>query len=153
MNLRGKEMDFGFIFFLLGVVCFLGMFYFYNKKEDGKYSKTLESVKAAEAKVRVLENLINSNIQTVALCNQRVTDVEKLIESVKETCKTLDFDIDALNARSEKLKESQIELQDKLSRKRPVITLSQPLSVEVTKGSGVKELIKESGKKAKELGQ
>lgn len=65
----------------------------------------------------------------------------------------IDFDIDALNARSEKLKESQIELQDKLSRKRPVITLSQPIPVEVTKGSGVKALIKDTSKKAKELGQ
>lgn len=153
MNLRGKEMDFGFIFFLLGVVCFLGMFYFYNKKEDGKYNQTLEIVKVAEAKVKSLEKLINGNIETVSLCNRRVTEVEKLIDSVKDTCKTLDFDIDALNARSEKLKETQIELQDKLSRKRPVITLSQPIPVEVKNGGGINSLIKQSSKKAKELGQ
>lgn len=138
-------MDFEFGFFLAGVVCFFGMFYFYNKRENGDYKKTLKLVETVEAKVLALDKLINSNIQTVALCNQRVTGVEASIASVKEECKVLDFDIDALNARSEKLKESQIELQDKLSRKRPVITLSQPIPVEVTekkKGLGRRALIK-----------
>lgn len=151
MKWRGKEMDFEFGFFLAGVVCFFGMFYFYNKKEDGKYARALTRVEELNKTIKTLEGLINSNIQTVALCNSRVSGVEASIIAVKKECEGNAFDIDALGARSEKLKEAQIELQDKLSKKRPVIQLSQPVSVDVVNGGGIKSLIKNSGKKAKEL--
>lgn len=129
------------------------MFYMYDKKDNTQYQQTLAAIDLCNKNYSKLEELINKNIQSVGLNNQEVAKLETKVNEMKADCSLNGYDIDALRVRCEKLKESQIELQDKLSNKRPVIIMKQPpmpTPVDFLSGEGMDALLKPKGKKSKE---
>ena len=154
MNKGEKHMEnISAIVFILGAILLIGSVYIYSRSDYSAYTATLASINTCKADIKRIEGLINSNIQSVALNNTLVMSLETKVKEVKEDCKMNAYDTDALNARCEKLKESQIDLQDKLSKKRPILKLIQPVSVDIVEKqeSKVKSIIRESSKKSKDL--
>lgn len=121
------------IFVMCVIVMFLGI-WAYSNKEDTAYDKLLAQMainKAdANTKIKELENLLTSNIGTVASANLRIKDLEEQFAVVCKEAKEATEECDKLQQHCAKLQQSQIELQNILSKKRTVIKPSGPIVVE-----------------------
>ena len=153
MKLRGSSMTVYVVFAVVCVATLLGSLWVYNKREDTVYDNTWSEIHKANSNYAESKMKFDESVRTMQAAQARIESLEKMVEHMNKNCNAVHAENTATMKKCADLELKQIELQDKLSRKRPVITLSQPIAVEVTKGSGVKALIKESGKKAKELGQ
>ena len=146
------------------VACILAMFaaiWVYNKSEDTAFHDTklriteLEMVlDTNEDKVKKLEELLNSNINTVASSNLKVMELEKQVEALKNIVRRIEQktgdEVSGLQEHCAKLREGQIGLQEKLSRKEQTTTIKGPIEVEVrhSKPMPKKKLLKSTKKSA-----
>jgi len=110
-----------------------------SSKHDAEKAK--DSAFACELKYNDMHRLVNSNIQSVGECNIKIRSLISMVESLNKLC----HDVSATHSTNAhkyiELYDKQMQLQDKLSNKRPVITI----------GKGIEALIKESSKKSKKL--
>ena len=137
-------MDVGIVIFILGFLMIVASIYVYSSKDHSAYQEVLETVTKQQAKIADLDKLISSNILSVGNCNVKCDEVEKKIEKLSESCKDNESSIVNLQVFCTKMKETQIDMQDKISNKRPVLKFMQPVPVEIVdkKGRGVKALIR-----------
>ena len=149
--LKGKEMEISAVIFILGVIALISAVYINSKSDSTAFQDTLKKISFIEGKYKDLEKVLNSNITSVGNMNVRL---ESMLESNKKTvasCESVDKDIVSLHQYCAKLKDSEIDLREKLSKKRPIIKFDTPITFEVVQrevktGQGVKALIKEKKK-------
>lgn len=134
------------IVFLLGVCFFVAGFQYFNKLDSIRYKMACERIDACVKQYAELSATINSNIFTVGSFNQRIEDVKSCNARIVKEFETLGEHVEAVSLRCNEVREKQIALQEKLSNKRPVIKISEPIQfkiVEKKKLQGIKALIKE----------
>lgn len=135
MNQQKKEdsMSVGAVMFIMGVLMIIASVWIYSKSEDTAFDKLLDKQNQQQGKIKELEELINSNISTVAKSNLRVQDVET---SNKETVAKVDKfreELDVFRDQCADTREKQAHLRDALSTKRPIVNLkpSGPIQIEI----------------------
>lgn len=120
-----------------------------NKTNQTDSKSAKEASFRAEAAVVKIDGLVNANIKSVGDNNQKVQSCVVMIESLNKVCQDLSASI-AKSANSYlELQQKQIELQEKLSNKRPIIKMVS--SDQDKKGKGISSIIKSTAKKSKEL--
>lgn len=136
----------GLTLFIIGLVFLIASFYIYNKSDTTAHAITYELINQCKKDYDKIKETMASNIFTVGSFNQRIEDVRSCnVRLVKELETTAEH-VEAVSLRCNEVREKQMALQEKLSNKRPVIKLSEPIQfqiVEKKKGLGVKALIKE----------
>lgn len=153
---KGDEMT---SLLLLFVACIATMFvamWLFSKKEDTAFHETMQRVLRAEAKLKELDELLASNIQTVGNANVRIKKVEDdmtcFTGRVEKAVESVEKEIEHLQEHCAKLRESQISLKDMLANKRPVLKITTPIPVSVvTKPDAT--LIKKIKKQIKDVSQ
>ena len=119
------------ILFLIGIVSLIGAVFVYSKSEDTAYHKILErynhlvgeyngTKSANEALIKANETLTK---EVIGLKDQITTQAKQLDEVVK--------DCQAAQDHCARLRSSMIQLQDKVSRRRPVMKLEGPIQLEI----------------------
>lgn len=138
------------ILFLFGAGALMASVFVYSKHDDTAFTQTLMTIKTLQGRVNELEKLLQSNIQTVGSCNIKCDSVIKMVETVSKNCEDLHNETGDLQAMCLKLKEKDMELQEKISSKRPIIKFPEAVPVQLVPGralgKGVKSLIKENKK-------
>lgn len=155
---KGAEMD-TLIFIFIG--CALIMFsaiWVYNNKESTAFHETQKKIVEQSVRLKELENLLTSNISTVSSANLRVKSLEEKIICFTQKIDSTELEVDHLQEHCAKLRESQIDIKNILSNKRPVIKVTAPIPVEVVSkpevaGKPDPTLIKKIKKQLKEVSQ
>jgi hypothetical protein len=116
----------GFVLCFLGSAIFMGIaFWLYNTKEDTAFHKTLVEINALKADVKRFDELISSNIQTVATCNVRVKTLEETVLKMRD-------ELDVFRDQVADTREKQMKLRDALSKKTSRVILPQgPIPIEI----------------------
>jgi len=145
MNLKkGNEMEMIFSVFIVCVFMMFGAMWIYSKKENTAYHQTLSLVNALQTKIKAQEDLLNSNISTVAGWTKRIKDYEDQVVNFKGVVSKGQEEIDKLQDHCAKLRESQIQTKDMVSGKRPVVKVVLPIEFIQKAKSGAKKM-KEMG--------
>lgn len=139
-------MGFYVLCFILGVVvCYFGLTYKEGHSTD--YLKRL--IDNQETRIIVLQKQYKSNNEKQDSMKLEMEEIRKKSMVHSFDCEKLSEEIDGLSEYCEKIKLSQIDLQDKLSNKRPVLKVSTPIPVQIVEekktGKGVESLIKKAG--------
>lgn len=141
----------GFVLFCVAVIAAVCIIKLYDEHFYGKRAEVFKIAKAAETKVLELEKLLNSNIMTVGKCNMAVEEVKKDLFCLTGKIDKTDEQLDNLQDHCAKLRESQIDLREILSKKRP-IHRHDPIVISVQSGK-VKDIIPKIKKQLEELKQ
>jgi hypothetical protein len=141
----------GFVLFCVAVIAAVCIIKLYDEHFYGKKSEVYSRVAKMEATVREFDRLLNSNIATVGKCNQNVEEVKKDMFCLTGKVDKTDEQLDNLQEHCAKLRDSQIDLRELLSKKRP-IHRHDPIVISVHSGK-VKELIPKLKKQLEELKQ
>lgn len=146
-------MELGIVGFILGVaIAYILMRFDYN--QDLK--KTNQIVQDLQKKILEIDSisketskLIASNIATVGANSLKVNN---FVEQFEKACKVLEeeqkdtaAEINNIQVYCTKMKQAQIELQDILSKKRPVIKVPENINVTVTTKEETKIQQKKTG--------
>lgn len=150
---KGKEMQ---MIILIYVACALTMFgaiYIYSKKEDTAFSETLNKYQSLQVELKSATDSINAQRTTIMLQADKIKKFEETIDKFCEEIKKQKIEIDNLQEHCAKIREQQIELKDKVSSKRPVLKLNQPIEVRFATNSFDQELVKKVKKQMKAVSQ
>ena len=135
-NTKEEKVSVGAIMFLLGVVMIIASILIYSKAEDNSFSTLLNKQNEQSGKLRELENLLNSNISTIAANNLRVQDCEKSNTAMKTELERMRIELDVFRDQVGDTREKQIHLRDALSRRTSNIKLpTGPIQIEIMGGS------------------
>lgn len=122
--------------FVLSVLFFGAGLYFFQNQETTAFHKTLLMIDKVGSDVKSLETLVTSNISTVGNANVRVGLLEESVKKMQD-------ELDVFRDQMADTREKQIRLRDALSKKRPQITFSHPVPVEVINNSKLKTPVRE----------
>lgn len=150
---KGAEMD-SLIFIFIG--CSIIMFaaiWVYNNKESTAFHETQKKIVEQNVRIKALEDLVNSNITTVAVANTRVKSLEEKVTCFTNLVDKTQDEIDNLQEHCAKLREGQITIREIMSKKRPVMKMQGPIEVQiVTPQQKIKADAIKVKKQIKELG-
>ena len=118
------------IYIASSLVMFVAI-YIYNNQEKTAFHKTQEILALQNKKVLELDGLIASNISTVATANARIKEMETKLTCYTQLMNQGAQEIEDLQEHCAKLRESQINIKDMLSNKRPSIKLTVPVPVSI----------------------
>lgn len=143
------------VVFVLGVLMMISAIWINSKKDSTAGDETLKKINAVQADNQYLKTLINSMQSSDSSMAERVVRLEGELLHVKGDAVLCGTELNNLKERCDKLKDSQIGLQEKLSNKRPVIMVKEMPKSQVAidliqNGQGIDALLKPRGKKAKE---
>lgn len=125
-----------------GITSLIAAMYIYSQSDETANAKMLKIVEAQDQRLKELDKLVTSNVESVGSNNMRVKALDEKVDKVFGICQGNEKLISGLEEYCSKLKGTQIELQDQLSKKSPVIKVE--IVDEKKKGKGVRSLIKES---------
>lgn len=136
--------------FVVGTIMIIGSIWIYSKKDESAYQATLKIVNDNKAEISSVKALVNANIETIGKTNLRITELSEMFHKNLELCKDNDDSIKNLQVYCVKLKESQLENQEKISKLRPVIKV-ELVETPKTIDPKFKGLIKKVADEAKKL--
>jgi hypothetical protein len=110
--------------------------YKYYQNEVMEYNQVANTTTMVQVRVKALE--------------KRLEDLDGLSKKVFDRVAELETDVTEVQDHCAKIRDAQISLRDKLSRKRPIIELRQPVPVEITHKPPTKTL-KKAAKQIQEL--
>jgi hypothetical protein len=128
--------------FVLSVLFFGAGLYFFQNQESTAFHKTLALIDKVGVEIKSVETLVTSNISTVGNANVRIGLLEDSVKKMRD-------ELDVFRDQVADTREKQIKLRDALSRKRPQLTFSSPVPVELINNAKLKTPVKEV-KKLKE---
>jgi septation ring formation regulator EzrA len=99
-------------------------FWYYGQSEDTAFHKTLAEIKSIKADYKRVDDLVASNISTVANCNLKVKELEQTVAKMRD-------ELDVFRDQVADTREKQIRLREALAAKRPQVKMpSGPIQVE-----------------------
>lgn len=128
---RGREMD-TLIFIFIG--CALLMFtaiWVYNNKESTAFHETQKKIVEQNVRIKALEDLLNSNISTVAKSNDKVKSLEEKLVCFTGLVERSAEEVDNLQEHCAKLREGQVTIREMMAKKRPVVRMQGPIEVQI----------------------
>lgn len=128
---EGKEMT-SLLFIFVG--CAMLMFtaiWVYNNKESTAFHETQKKIVDQNVKIRYLEDLLASNISTVAQANTRIKSLEDKIACYTQLVDKSSEQVDNLQEHCAKLREGQITIREMMSKKRPITKVQGPIEIQI----------------------
>jgi len=154
---RGDEMTGLLLIFAACVAVMFVAVYVYNKADDTAYDKVQKSFAAYKVDQEILLDEISKRANEAAtLSANHESTIAELVKRVDE----MEAEIDRAQDHFEKLRGQQFDLQNTISKKRPIVKMpSGPIQVEIYSkpaavsptpkrkplGRGVKSLLNERG--------
>ena len=137
-------MDVGVVIFILGFLMIVASIYVYSSKDQSAYQDVLETMKHQSARIGTLENTASGFVLSADAYKIKYDELDKKISALTDTCKENENALQNMQVFCTRMRETQTEMQDKISNKRPVVKFTQPMQVEIVekKGKGVKALIR-----------
>lgn len=143
---RGISMTTILIIFVACIILFAATLYLNEERNKSDYTLVMSQLNTMRVTNKALDERLTANIQTIGNNNIKTRELAQEVE-------TLSKEIDSLQVYCAKMKDSQVDLQDQLSKKRPVHVHKHTgmIPIEVytpsvkatpTKGKGVEALIK-----------
>jgi len=125
------------ICFLLSAAFCAAGFWFYSNSEHTAFDKTFEVINSVKKDFKDLNELVTSNITTIANANLRVKAVEEDNAKMRLEISKMSDELDVFRDQVCDTREKQIKLRDMLSKKRPQISMpTGPIPIEIYMGSG-----------------
>jgi hypothetical protein len=139
---RGKKMlSYGLLYIGLTAVV-LAIIYMFHNNEESRYKDLKGQVGLCVTKSAQLGLRMDVLVTSINATDTTMVDIKNLVVTSAETAKQACEETSRLQEHCAKLRASQINLQDKLSRKRPLLGVSGPIQVEIytpTKNLGKKK--------------
>ncbi len=128
---KGKEMTSVILVFVACAILMFAAIYIYNNQESTAFHETQKKILEQAAEIKALDSLLTSNIGTVATLNTRVKSMEEKLVCYSGKIEKAERDVDHLQEHCAKLRESQIDIRNMLSSKRPVLKVTTPIPVDM----------------------
>lgn len=154
MKLKGEKMlEYSILFSFVVLFILVGL-YILDNKDKGKakdfFLETKVSLNSMKSDFEILTEAVDKTAITGASNEQRVNDILKRTEALEK-------EADATELMCLKLREGQSQLNDRISRKRPVIKMPHgPIAVEIydnpprlpktNLGKGMKAILKDAAR-------
>lgn len=140
MNNKGSlSMTTMTLFFIVGVLSLIGAVFLYSNQENTAYHKTLEMYNALKADYNGLktscEALSKSNADLTTKIGALTVQHAAEVSSMQAKLNEVSSDCEQAQTHCAKLRSSMIQLQDQVSRRRPVMKLSGPIQLEILSNS------------------
>lgn len=150
---RGAEMD-SLIFIFIGcaIIMFVAI-WVYNQKESTAFHETQKKIVEQNVKIKSLEDLLNSNISTVAQANTRIKSLEEKLVCFTGLVERSAEQVDNLQEHCARLREGQITIREMMAKKRPITKVQGPIEIQiVTPQQKIKADAAKVKKQIKDLG-
>lgn len=131
---KGDPMSSVLLFFLAGVVCLFAAVWIYSKSEDTAYHKVLETYNRLVGEYNTVKTANEVLTKSNEELTSRIVTLTGQIEAQSAQMAEVVKDCEAAQSHCAKLRESMIDLQDKVSKKSPVHKFEGPILVEIVKG-------------------
>lgn len=136
---KGGEMVVVIMVFTTCVLAMFAAIWVYNKSEDTAFHETKDKITVLESqltdlrlKLKSSEDLLSSNINTVASTNLKIKDMEEKVlvctSLFQSNTKKTSESVEMLQEHCAKLREGQVTLQERLSAKDQKINIDLNLS-------------------------
>lgn len=123
----------------------LAIVYMFHNNEESRYIELKEQVGLCMSKSEQLGLRMNVLVTSINDTDTVMNDIKTLAFNSAETAKQACEGNTELQEHCAKLRQSQMELQDKLSKKRPLLKVPSPIQIEIY--TPTKNLGKKAGKK------
>lgn len=120
------------VVFIVGVIMIISAIFIYSKSEGTALHDVLEKYGAQQSEIKELRELLNKNIGSVAEANTKVNGFDQAIKAGSDKIDKFKDEMDVFREQCLKLRGDQINMNEALSKKRPIVKLpTGPIQIEI----------------------
>ena len=119
------------IVFLAGLALCVVALLIYMRAEDTPFHKTLEKINSVSTDVKELTKGLGDLKSIIEKQNEKIAQAEWELSQMKVVNQNTAKECDAAQDHCAKLREGQIQIQDSISKKRPVTRIQGPIQIEI----------------------